>query len=183
MFLLIYFMLPIFTKVKQPVSKECAFTVAASFRATYEEYREYLGCPIDTSKVIPTIAEQNYQGGHLFWRRDNDDVYIIYDRADDKELFAGKWDRPTQKWDGTDAKGCGYVPPSKDLYAPQRGFGWLWCNFLDGPKGKLGWALEHERGIDNVGKAQPFEQGILFQGSEPKIYCLVDTGEFFAKKH
>jgi hypothetical protein len=72
--------------------------------------------------------------------------------------------------------------PPPGLQEPRRGFGWLWRTHLGGPQGRLGWALDREYGWDNIGVAQPFERGVLFKGSDPKIYVLVNDGRFFATR-
>lgn len=70
-------------------------------------------------------------------------------------------------------------PPG--LVEPKRGFGWLWRTHLGGADGPLGWALDREYGFDNVGQAQPFEQGVMFKGSAPKVYVLLNNGQFYAR--
>ena len=174
---------PISLQTATPI-KSCAFLIDPLFKSIYEEYKDYLGCPINTYHTIPTIGEQHFQGGHLFWRRDTDEVYVVYDRdkINDAELFTGFWFQPMWKWDGSYAEGINLTPPSDKLREPIRGFGWLWRTHLDGPEGKLGWAIDGELGFDNVAKVQNFEHGFLFRASDPKIYCLLDSGEFFSKR-
>jgi hypothetical protein len=128
------------------------------------------------------MAEEVFQGGHLFWRSDTDEVYVIYDRQKNgAELSNGQWQTDSAwKWDGSNPDGVGLNPPS-GLLEPKRGFGWLWRLYLGGENGPLGWALDKEYGFDNLGKVQVFEQGIMFKGSGPTIYLLLNNGEFFAE--
>lgn len=165
--------------------KDCTIPVASSFLYVYDKYRNYLGCAIDVAYTLPLIAEQDFQGGHLFWREDKNELYIVYDRlSGSKELFTGTWFKapPEWQWDGSYHEGVGISPPSDDLYEPTRGFGWVWRTHLGGPDGKLGWALDEEHGFNNLAKIQVFERGFMFRASDSKVYCLLDTGEFFGER-
>ena len=122
----------------------------------------------------------------MFWRKDSDEMYAIYDRDRETgdDLFWGEWQTdPSWDWDESypDAypEGIGLSPPS-GLVEPVLGFGWVWRNFLDQQFGPLGWALDKEYGFDNVGQVQKFEGGLIFKGSDPKIYLLLDNGSFYA---
>jgi serine/threonine protein kinase len=166
-----------------PLGQNCSTGAADPFAAAWEIHREQLGCPTGNLQVIPTIAEEAFQGGHLFWRSDTDQVYIILDRQHDgRELTEGQWQpaKPAWKWDGSDPDGVGLTPPS-GLVEPKRGFGWLWRNHLGGAAGPLGWALDQEYGFDNMGQAQVFEAGLIFKGSGPRIYVLLEGGVFYTQ--
>jgi hypothetical protein len=163
------------------LGQNCPGGVDSLLAAAWEQYRQRLGCPVGGLQVIPTIAEEVFQGGHLFWRSDTDEVYIILDRQfDGAELNEGRWQpaEPGWKWDGSSPDGIGLSPPP-GLVEPKRGFGWLWRNHLGGADGPLGWALDKEYGFDNLGQAQSFEAGLLFKGSSSKIYILLDNGTFY----
>jgi hypothetical protein len=153
-----------------------------TFADSWQSFRTFLGCPVAAQITIPTIAEEVFQGGHLFWRNDADAVYAIYDRQKDgRELFEGHWQTdPTWKWDGSTPDGLGLSPPA-GLVEPKRGFGWLWRTHLGGAEGPLGWAIDKEYGFDNTGQAQSFEQGVMFKGSTSKIYILLNNGTFYAR--
>jgi hypothetical protein len=119
----------------------------------------------------------------MFWVKDTDRVHIIFDRQKDgTELSEGQWQLVPEdwKWDGSNPEGVGLSPPP-GLVEPRRGFGWLWRTHLNGPDGPLGWALDREYGFDNVGQAQTFEQGLMFKGSLPKVYVLLNNGQFYAR--
>lgn len=154
-----------------------------TFASAWQNYRTVLGCPLSGVQPIPTIAEESFQGGHLFWRSDTDAVYVINDRnrGSGADLFEGLWQtNPTWKWDGSNPDGVGLTPPS-GLVEPRRGFGWLWRTHLGGAEGTLGWALDKEYGFDNTGQAQTFEQGTMFKGSGPKTYVLLSSGTFYVQ--
>jgi serine/threonine-protein kinase len=171
------------TETPEPLVQNCETPVANPFAAIWEDFRRQLGCPVGELTIISTIAEEAFQGGHLFWRSDTDGVYIILDRQfDGTELNEGRWQpaRPEWRWDGSDPEGIGLSPPA-GLVEPKRGFGWLWRNHLGGPEGPLGWALDREYGFDQTGQSQAFEHGMIFKGSFPKIYILLDDGTFYAR--
>ena len=135
--------------------------------------------------TIPTIAEEAFEGGHIFWRNDTNAVYVIYDhQKGGDELFVGTWETdPTWNWAAEgepDPDGIGLSPPP-GLFEPKRGFGWLWRTHLGRENGNLGWATEEEHGHDDTGQGQKFENGTMFKGWSPKIYVLLDDGSFFCR--
>jgi serine/threonine protein kinase len=175
---------PTATATSTPIllGQNCNSNPGGTFINLWQDYRQLLGCPATGQQTIPTMAEEIFQAGHMFWRSDTDEVYVIYDRQKDgAELFEGKWQTdPTWKWDGSNPDGIGLYPPP-GLYEPKRGFGWLWRTHLGAADGPLGWALDKEYGFDNTGQVQAFEQGIMFKGSSPKLYVLLNNGGFFAR--
>ncbi len=174
---------PTITPTPIPPGQNCASDPGGTFAGVWPDYRHLLGCPVSHQLTIPIIAEEEFQGGHLFWRSDLDQLYVVYDR--DKGtgaiLAQGNWQTdPTWKWDGSYPDGIGLTPPP-GFVEPIRGFGWAWRNFLNSENGPLGWALDKEYGFDNTGQAQNFEQGIMFKGSSPRIYVLLHNGQFYAR--
>ena len=163
------------------LGQNCATSPGDTFAGLWSKHRTLIGCPTADAITIPTIAEEAFEGGHLFWRSDTDQVYIIYDRRKNGEdLPTGDWElNPSwRRWDGSDPDGVGLRPPP-GLAEPKRGFGWLWRNHLEREAGPLGWALDREYGFDNLGQVQQFEQGLMFKGSSARIYVLADAGQFF----
>ncbi|MEM7029158.1 MAG: protein kinase [Chloroflexota bacterium] len=162
----------------------CSIKPDGRFLSFWDTQKDALGCPTDRHVTIPTMAEELFEGGHMFWRSDSDQVYLVYDRrrSNGVELFEGDWAlvRSDLKWDGSDPDGVGLNPPP-GLVEPKRGFGWLWRNYLDAEEGRFGWALDREYGFDNLGQSQAFERGIIFKGSSPKLYILLFSEEFFAR--
>jgi hypothetical protein len=148
----------------------------------WQGYRQLLGCPVTVQQTIPSMAEEIFQGGHMFWRSDTDELYVVQDRQrDGVELSEGTWQtNPAWKWDGSYPEGVGMSPPP-GLYEPVRGFGWVWRNHLGAADGPMGWALDKEYGFNNTGQVQVFEQGLMFKGSSPKVYVLLNRGDFYAR--
>jgi hypothetical protein len=164
-------------------AQDCNNSGGGPFEELWPTYRPLLGCPTGEPRTLSTIAEEAFQGGHMFWVKDTDRVHIIFDRQKDgTELTEGQWQLVPEdwKWDGSNPEGVGLSPPP-GLVEPRRGFGWLWRTHLNGPDGPLGWALDREYGFDNVGQAQTFEQGLMFKGSLPKVYVLLNNGQFYAR--
>ena len=181
---------PLPTNTSIPEEPKCSLEPGGIFYAMYHIHSKLLGCPISQQITVSTISEEIFQGGHLFWRKDTDIVYIIYDRQiEGGELFDGTWDKSIDKSIGRywswaqagepDPDGIGLSTPS-GLIEPKRGFGWLWRTHLGGANGRLGWALDVAYGFDNIGQAQEFAQGLMFKGSDPKIYVLLVNGRFYA---
>ena len=158
----------------------CDIDPAPVLKPLWDLHKESLGCASSELAIVPTIAEEAFEGGHMFWRSDNDAVYIVFDRLKDgTELKEGQWQlNPSwRRWDGTDPDGVGLNPP-RGLVEPKRGFGWLWRNHLGAEDGPLGWALDKEYGFDNIGVSQEFDNGRVFKGSSNTVYILLDEGQF-----
>jgi hypothetical protein len=164
------------------LGQNCSFDAGGVFLDLWQGYRQLLGCPVTVPQTIPSMAEEIFQGGHMFWRSDTDEVYVVQDRQKDGvELFQGTWQtNPSWKWDGSYPEGVGMSPPP-GLYEPVRGFGWLWRNHLGAADGPMGWALDKEYGFNDTGQVQVFEQGLMFKGSSPKVYVLLNRGDFYAR--
>lgn len=58
---------------------------------------------------------------------------------------------------------------------PTRGFGWLWREYLGGPDGPLGWALEREKGF--CARMQTFESGIIIGSTRDPTCAGQQTGD------
>ncbi|MEM7129190.1 MAG: SBBP repeat-containing protein [Chloroflexota bacterium] len=165
------------------LGRNCASSADFIFAPLWQQHRSLIGCPTSGRFVIPTIAEELFQGGHMFWRSDRDEIYAIYDRnkANGANLVSGRWQtNAAWKWDGSAPDGIGLSPPS-GMVEPKRGFGFVWRNYLNRESGPLGWALDREYGFDRVGQIQLFEKGLMFRGSDPKVYLLLYDGRFFAR--
>lgn len=177
---------PVSTPTPAPTSvslgQSCSSSADAIFMSLWRRNRALIGCPTSERFTIPTIAEQLFEGGHMFWHSDKDEMFAVYDRrkSNGVNLFSGQWQTNSAwKWDGSNPNGIGLSPPSGRM-EPKRGFGFTWRNFLNQENGPLGWALDREYGFDRMGQIQFFENGFMFRGSDPKVYLLLNDGRFFA---
>ena len=119
--------------------------------------RDAMGCAQAPSAIVWS-AWQSFQSGAMFWHSDTDTVSVFFSSGSYGEVY-NKWDRVA-------------VPPSRGdppagLYAPVRGFGYLWGTH-DYIYSGLGWATEEEKGICAL--IQPFEGGYLLRSSTVE-YC------------
>jgi hypothetical protein len=102
-------------KVRNEAGLSCSIGPGQEFANIWNEYYGFIGCPVAEQKTIPTMAEEIFQGGHMFWRSDTDEIYIIYDRDknNEEELFAGNWeDNEGRVWDQSNPDGIGMSPPT-----------------------------------------------------------------------
>jgi hypothetical protein len=167
------------TITNTPIPAACGVPAGSTFASIWQNNRDLMGCALDNQITIPTMAEQLFEGGQMFWRRDTDEVYVIYDRSSDGTLTQGSWQRDSKwVWDRSDPDGVGKTPPA-GYQEPIRGFGWVWRSFLNAEHGPLGWALDREYGFDNIGQVQRFENGLIFKDSDPAIYLLLYNGNFY----
>lgn len=161
-------------------SVACRFDAGPAFASVWANNARLLGCPVGSQFTIPVIAEERFEGGHMFWRSDTDEVYVVLDRSKGSgaTIQEGRWMTDSSwRWDGSNPDGVGLIPPAGRV-EPKRGFGFVWRTFLGAQDGVLGWALEEERGLNNVGQLQRFERGMLFRGSEAVIYLLLNDMSF-----
>ncbi len=170
------------TATPTPLGRNCSRVAGVSFSSLWQKYRHLLGCPTSNQWTLSFMAEEIFQGGHMFWREDLDEIYVVFDRQPNgTELFQGRWQTdPSWKWDGSYPHGTGLTPPP-GMVEPIRGFGWVWRNKMNGAGGPMGWALDVEHGFENTGQVQMFEQGMMFKGSSTKQYVLLNDGRFFAR--
>lgn len=140
---------------------QCAVAMSGPFTGLWENYRGRLGCPQNSPQQIDT-AEQPFENGHMFWRQDWDDAFVVYDGRGD--IFSGSLLWRDDLWtEGMPTESCTDSPPP-NLTRPIRGFGLLWCTELGASNAHIGWALEQERGFSNMW--QDFDNGSIFVDSE-----------------
>ena len=110
-----------------------------------------LGCPVSAGQTLWS-AWQSFQQGYMFWRQDEDAVFVLTDEE--------AWTRFSDDWDSqvyTPTRGT--APDG--MHTPVRGFGYLW-ETNDDVHSDLGWATEIEKGACTL--TQSFDKGTLFAG-------------------
>ena len=158
----------------------CAYEPTGIFAGLWRAHRTQLGCPLGRSPATVNDAEETFQYGHMFWRSDKDEAYVVYEsgaRKGSYQVFAGAWS------EGQPEYSCTASPPA-GLIQPKRGFGAVWCK-LGAANSPTGWALGQEVGF-GPGNGDPlvqdFEHGTIFRDSDgltrKMAYMFVDDGTF-----
>ncbi|MCA9939329.1 MAG: hypothetical protein KC418_11835 [Anaerolineales bacterium] len=154
---------PFPTNTPTPAPTVCAYGVDRTFAAATAGYLDSLGCPLNAGKTV-WMAQEDFVGGHTFWREDNDKyIYVLYAN--------GRWGLYRGDWrEGYDEYTCG---PRQSPPTPRRGFGWVWCTYPEVQQG-LGNATNYEWGNHN--RVQDFSGGLAIQASSGHVYILLHSG-------
>ena len=142
-----------------------------------------LGCPTEPIRIV-WAAYEPFERGAMLWRSDNNLTYLMG--------AEGNWAYAEEAWDGRDLAGRGQPPAG--LFAPQRGFGYVW-EVRDEVFAQLGWAVAPEKGF--CAALQSFERGFAFvsaavnsctaenlynhvfePGWQPLLYAFGDSGRW-----
>lgn len=172
---------PTFTPLPPtPTVPPCPFAAQGLFASLWQTYRTWLGCPLYAQARVIQDAEQAFQTAHMFWRADNDYVYVVFEQGG----LAGTYQSFTDKWNEGDPDFSCPASPPPGLIQPKRGFGKVWCE-LGGASSPTGWALAEEvgRGPGNGDPAvQDFERGMILSDSEGRAtgraYVFFADGTF-----
>jgi hypothetical protein len=143
----------------------CPLAPAEVFARAWIGVRERIGCPVNQGDIIWS-AEESFERGYMFWRKDTDRIYAIY-KDHTWQDFADIW------YEGDPEFSCPEIAPSTSPPTPKRGFGKIWC-VKPGVRDKLGWALEEEKGANRW--VQDFERGVMILSDYIGIAILYDDG-------
>jgi DNA-binding beta-propeller fold protein YncE len=143
----------------------CPLAPAGVFSRAWIGVWRRIGCPVRRGYVVWS-AEESFERGYMFWRKDTDRIYVIYDDHTWQD-FADIW------YEGDPEFSCPDVAPSTSPPTPKRGFGKIWC-VKPGVRDKLGWALEEEKGANRW--VQDFERGVMIVSDYIGIAILYDDG-------
>jgi hypothetical protein len=155
----------------------CAFEAQGAFAALWQAYGEQLGCPLYPTPRPINDAEQAFEQGHMFWRLDNDLIYVVYEQGG----LSGTYQALANAWhEGDPVYSCQATPPP-GREQPIRGFGAAWCQ-LGGPDAAIGWGLGPEAGF-GPGNGDPlvqdFEWGAILRDSDGTVtgraYVLISS--------
>jgi hypothetical protein len=125
--------------------------------------RDELGCALGEAQTL-WLAEEEFEGGRMFWREDDGHVYVLFD----DDLWA-VYDDTWSEGDAEYSCGVEQSPPT-----PLRGFGKVWCTNPDVQE-KLGDATTFEYG--RYGLLQVFEHGFIVQPPFG-IYVIHEDGSW-----
>jgi hypothetical protein len=173
---------PTQTPAVTPTPPPCAFGAEGEFAALWQNYKQQLGCPLAKTPHIIQDAEQEFDNGHMFWRQDNLNIYVVYDKGSlsgDYSMFIDTWK------EGDPPLSCQATPPPGRVQ-PTRGFGKVWCLLGDGSSAVIGWGLAPELGF-GPGNGDPlvqdFEAGVILRDSAGTVnhqayVFFADTNSF-----
>jgi hypothetical protein len=108
------------------------------------------------------MAEELFQKGRMFWRQDNDQIYVLYS-GDGWGVYPNTWK------EGDPHETCSSGTPVTAV----RGFGKVWCTETTVSTG-LGNATADERGYS--GTVQDFARGLVLRVDSGQTY-LMYTGD------
>ncbi len=143
-----------------PTPTPCTRT-AASALSTFDT--SSLGCPSEAEAEID-MAEQPFQHGLMFWHGDVRQIYVLWGD--------GGYMAVADAWIGPEEYSCQAQAPA-GMVQPKRGFGLVWCTYSE-VRGRLGWALEQERGYRAV--FQPFERGLAWRNDRGQAFAIFFDG-------
>jgi tetratricopeptide (TPR) repeat protein len=143
----------------------CPLAPAGVFASAWSGVREHIGCPVNQGSVT-WLGEELFERGYMFWRKDTDRIYVIYDDYTWQD-FADIW------YEGDPEYSCPEIAPSTSPPTPRLGFGKIWC-VKPGVRDKLGWALAEEKGANRW--VQDFEGGVMISSDYISIAILYDDG-------
>jgi hypothetical protein len=126
-----------------------------------------LGCP-RAEAITTAAAQQPFEQGWLFWRRDNNLIYGL--GPDQTWFFTGDtWRDGDLSYDST-------INPPANLYQPVRGFGKVWRE-RPGVREALGWATAEESGFTTI--IQEFAAGqVWYSPDEQTGVILFSDGSY-----
>jgi hypothetical protein len=176
---------PSLTPTSTVATAACTIQPTGAYVSLWASYVSELGCPQQVAPQSITAAEQLFQHGHMFWRKDLDVIYVVYDG---NGASSGQWAYYGPEYSANVDEdsilvGCPELAPS-GLVKPHLGFGNVWCS-LGGTDADIGWALDQEYGFSpslRLVWVQDFQRGTIFQDSDGTMrnltYILFSTGKF-----
>ncbi len=134
--------------------------VTGPFASIWQSAKDRLGCAASNAHET-WMAEEVFQRGRMFWRKDKDDKYVIaVYNSGTLGIYLGDWK------EGDPSFTCG---PESSPPTPQRGFGRAWCKYPEIRNG-LGNATTAEWGYD--GTVQDFARGMILRTDSETTFVL-----------
>lgn len=152
----------------------CNIMPANGFGKVWSEnpqVRQRVGCPTVSEIAIPQAAQQEFQGGYMFWRGDTRTIYVFISGGPNATV--GTWKQYQDTWQEGEPMPSPTVQPPGGLYAPVRGFGKLWYSD-ETLRIALGWATEAESAA--TGAFQTYRGGEALWTSDRLIYFMYSDG-------
>jgi len=148
---------PTRTRTSTPAPTPSCPPVSGPYAAIWQSAQAKLGCAKGDARVI-WMAEEMFQKGRMYWRKDNDNIYALFN--------GGGWAAYANIWrDGDPQETCSSGTPITAV----RGFGKIWCTTPSVRNG-LGNATTEESGYYST--VQDFARGMIFRASSGKALVL-----------
>jgi hypothetical protein len=112
------------------------------------------------------MAEENFEGGKMFWREPIDyaQALVLFNNGTWRIFEHSPYVEGSPEFTCPDENTPPVCPPT-----PKRGFGMMWCNIPEIRRG-LGRAIDCERGYQGV--MQQFERGFMLQTDSGSVYVF-----------
>lgn len=163
---------PTSTEALRPTSMLSCPAVGEPFATVWSLVQKEIGCT-DGNAVNGYIAEENFEGGKMFWREQfdhNTQDLVLFNDGTWRIFKHEPYGDVLPEFSCTDVNTPKQCPPT-----PKYGFGMLWCNMPEVRSG-LGNATDCERGYQ--GSMQQFERGFMLQTDSGAIYVFYNTGRW-----
>jgi hypothetical protein len=153
---------------REPETPTCP-AVSGSFADVWAAVRGEIGCA-SRSSITGLVAEENFEGGKMFWREPIDEAQalVLFDDGTWKIYEHAPYEEGSPEFPCADADTPAQCPPT-----PKRGFGAMWCDIPE-IRNRLGNATDCER--DYQGAMQAFERGFMLQTDRGTFYIFYDDG-------
>jgi hypothetical protein len=118
------------------------------------------------------VAEENFQGGKMFWREpvDYGQALVLYNDGTWKIYQHAPFVEGSPEFSCPDSDTPSQCPPT-----PKRGFGLIWCDIPE-VRSRLGNATDCERGYQ--GFMQQFDSGSMLRTDGGSVYVFYDSGQW-----
>lgn len=152
-----------------PTPPSCPISVGADLREKFNDY--YLvystGCPVAAQETLWS-AEQAFEGGRMFWRKDRDEAIILVNSTRKVIITSDVFN------EGDPDDACPeFGPAPQGYFKPVRGFNRQWCRNVE-VRNQLGWAVENEAGYDTVWQA--FDRATIVKSHTGRLFILYNSG-------
>lgn len=154
-----------------PTSTPSCPAVTGPFERVWKLVQGTIGCAT-TDPSSRFIAEENFEGGKMFWREviDYGQVLVLINVGMWQIVKHSPFVEGSPEFSCPDANTPSECPPT-----PKRGFGMVWCDTPE-IRSRLGNATDCERGYQ--GETQQFQRGFMLQTDRQAIYVFYDDGSW-----
>jgi len=159
------------TETLRSTSTPSCPTVSGHFAAVWNMVQGNTGCAY-SSAITGSIAEENFEGGKMFWREpiDFEQVLVLFNDGTWQIVKHSPFVEGSPEFSCPDAHTPSQCPPT-----PKRGFGMVWCD-TPAIRSSLGNAIDCERGYQTL--MQQFERGFMLQTDSGDNYVFYNNGQW-----